>query len=95
LLTRSEEIELQALKFVCQYLVNGTLPDDKVIARSVCQLASAMELKDDKVWPIGKDNKRVEVLDTLTRLKEVLVMLHDSMGHRALGSCYSLFQQRF
>ena len=38
---------------------------------------------------------KVEVLDKIKRIKKVLVMLHDGMGHRALGSCYNLFRQCF
>ncbi|RPB25471.1 hypothetical protein L211DRAFT_782944, partial [Terfezia boudieri ATCC MYA-4762] len=42
-----------------------------------------------------KEYKRVEVLDNTERTKEVLIMIHDGMGHRGLRSCYAVFSQRF
>ena len=47
--------------------------------------------KDGKLWRKTKNGVRVEVLDTMERLRDVLIMIHDGMGHRATGSCYSLF----
>ncbi|KAF8424375.1 hypothetical protein EV426DRAFT_716995 [Tirmania nivea] len=45
LLTKSEEIKLQALKLVRQFLTNGSLPQDKILARAARQLASQMLLE--------------------------------------------------
>lgn len=33
----------------------------------------------------AKNGVKVEVLDTLDRLKEVLFMIHEGMGHQAVG----------
>jgi len=111
LLTKGEEIKLEALKHVRHFLIDGTLPNNAVVARATRKLASKMELQDNRLWRLkhtgrttgvvggtAKDTggtARVEVLDKVERIKEVLVMLHDGMGHRALGSCYNLFRQRF
>jgi len=125
LLTKGEEIKLEALKHVRQFLIDGTLPKNTVVARATRKLASKMELQDDKLWHLKHTGGtarvadrtarvadgtarvadrtakvaggivRVEVLDKVERIREVLVMLHDEMGHRALGPCYNLFRQHF
>jgi len=75
-----------------------------VVVRATRKLASKMELQDDKLWyvkrtggtaKIASTSVKVEVVDKVERIKEVLIMLHDGMGHRALRSCYNLFRQRF
>ena len=37
----------------------------------------------------------MEILDTAERLREVLVMCHEGMGHRQLGSVYDYFNRRY
>ena len=50
LLTKNAEIKLQALKHVRQFLIDSTLPDGAILARTTRKLASRMELKHSKIW---------------------------------------------
>ena len=92
--TKSEYMKLEAVRFVRAYLQDGSLPDNTTLAKTVKSLANKMTLSDEKVW-ILRDDRILEVLDSTERFKEVLLILHEGMGHRALGSVYSIFSQRF
>ncbi|KAF8428391.1 hypothetical protein BGX38DRAFT_1299370 [Terfezia claveryi] len=91
------------VKHVRLFLTDGSLPQDEILARATRQLASKMHLDEDRVWAMKKVNRRsedgeyrrVEVLDTVERTKEVLIMIHDGMGHRGSRTCYVVFIQRF
>lgn len=49
----------------------------------------------EKVWKLRRDGVKVEVLCEPERIREVLLMLHEGMSHRALGSCYMMFQDQY
>lgn len=49
LLTKGEEIKMQALKHVRQFLIDRTLPGNAVVARATRKLASGMELQNGKL----------------------------------------------
>ena len=95
-LTRSEEINLEARNHIKAYILENKLPGKKAIARAAKLMSKKMCLEDDgKLWRTTRNGMRVEVLDIKERLRDMLIMNHDGMGHRAMGSCYALFQQKF
>lgn len=97
LLSKTEEIKIEALKSVRKFLTDGSLPENKVVDRAVRKLASKIQLENSKLVRLKRavGTTKVEVLDSAERINEVRMMIHDGMGHRALASCYSLFNQRF
>ena len=97
LLSKTEEIKIEALKSVRQFLTDGCLPENKVVARAVRKLGYKIQLENSKLVRLkhGGGTTKVEVLDSAERINEVLMMIHDGMEHRALASCYILFNQLF
>ena len=81
-MTRSESIKLEAVKMIRQHLSNGSIPEDKALAKAVRSLAARMSISDGKLW-IMKEGGLLEVLETAERIKEILLMLDKGMGHRA------------
>ena len=84
------------MRHVRAFILYNKLPERKAIARATRLMSKNMFLDEDrKLWRKTKNGVKVEILDTMDRLRGVLLMIHDGMGHRAMGSCYALFQQRF
>ena len=52
-------------------------------------------VEDDKLWKVTRRGMHVEVLDKAERLRKVLVLYHEGMGHRQLGSVYEYFSRRY
>ena len=51
--------------------------------------------ENDVLWKVTRRGLRVEILDKRERLREVLLMCHEGMGHRQLGSVYEYFSHRY
>ena len=49
LFTKGEEVKLEALKHIRQFLIDRTLPKNVVVAGATRKLASKIELQDDKL----------------------------------------------
>jgi len=81
---------------VKQHLKGGSLSKKNALAKAVRSMASKMSISssDGKLW-IMREGGMLEILNTVERIKEVLLMLYEGMGHRALGSVYTVFIQRF
>lgn len=73
---------------------NEDIPKDKALAKAVRSMSANMELSEGKLWK-KKDGRLLEVLETAERIKGVLLMLHEGIDHKALGSVYTVFAQRF
>lgn len=95
-LTRSENMKLEAVRWVRRFRADEKdVPKDANLAKCVRKLAAKTFIEGDKLFIYGSNGSRLEVLDSLQKIKEVLNLLHDGMGHRATGSCYQIFQTRF
>lgn len=94
-MNKSESEKMAALPHLRDYVATQRVPDDARLAKTVRALASKVTLTDGKLWRLRRDGEKVEVLDKVERVREVLLMLHEGMGHRGIGSCYMMFQRSY
>lgn len=101
-LTGGEQTKFEALRYVKAYVLSGGkegIPKEKSVAKAVRNLAGKIKVdnEDDggKLWRTKRNGVRVEVLDTVIKIREALLMIHEGMGHRGMAPCYMAFQQRY
>ena len=61
----------------------------------VTEMSRKAWIENDKIWKVTRGGQTVEVLDIAERLHEVLLICHEGMGYRQLGTVYDYFCRRF
>ena len=70
------------------------IPTDLVPALSA-MAKKAWVGEDGRLWKNTRRGLRVEIIDSAVKLHDVLLLCHDGMGHRQLGSVYDYFSRRY
>lgn len=92
-LTSKERRELEAVRHLKAFLKNGELPKNEALGESLIPLIKAMtkktKLEEEELWKVTRKHKRrVEVLDSTEAIRKALLLCHEGLGHRQLGSAY-------
>lgn len=103
-MTSREALRMQALPYLRRWIRESRLESGAPPAETIPQeLIPTLGEIGRKAW-IDDDGKlckttrrgfRVEIVDSAARLREVLLMCHEGMGHRQLGSVYDYFVRRY
>ena len=103
-LTLRETVRLRALPYLRRWIGeshgilpgNGDQPIPPELIPSLCEMGKKAWIGEDgKLWKNTRRGYRVEVVDASGRLREVLLMCHEGMGHRQLGLVYDYFSRRY
>ena len=74
----------------------GTEPGfEEWMVPELTEMSSKACVENDKSWKVTRRGQTVEVLETAERLHKVLLICHEGMGHRQLGTVYDYFCRRF
>ena len=95
-LTVREVQKMRALIYLRRWVnkvQSDSIPPECV--HTLNEIGKKVWIEDDKLWKVTRRGMRVEVLDTAGRLREVLLLCHEGMGHRQLGSVYEYFSRRY
>lgn len=101
-ITIRESLRLKALPYLRQWISESRSADATAgdIPVELVPALGEMSRKvwidwDGKLWKTTRRGFRVEILTAAERWGEVLLMCHEGMGHRQLGSVYEYFCRRY
>lgn len=103
-MTVRETRRLRALPFLRRWLIESSgglvnthdsIPQDFIPAVGEMGHKAWIDEADGKLWKTTRHGFGVEIVDSVARLHEVLLMCHEGMGHRLLGSVYDYFRHRY
>ena len=99
-LTRTESQRLTAVRYLRRWLQSQDLtPNDEWMRPILRDIARRVHVGDDGLlWKQvrqGSTLVKLKVLDTLARLRAILVACHEGLGHRQIRSAYRHFAARY
>ena len=99
-LSRAESQRLTAVRYLRRWILSKDLaPGDEWMRPVLQDIARRVHIGDDGVlWKQvrqGSTLVTLEVIDTLERLRAILVACHEGLGHRQMRSAYRHFAARY
>ena len=105
-MTLRETLKLRALHYLRRWVCESrgatgscdvVEPIPPELVPTLGEIGKKVWLSDDdgKLWKLTRRGLRVEIVVSADRLRDVLLMCHEGMGHRQLGAVYDYFSKRY